>query len=138
MLCYLIVIIYLTDFSTFLSRMSDLPSLSLKAPKVIDSLVRNMLARNPDKRLSAEEAATICQLILWAPKSWICDDSATPSSQDILQWLLAMTTKTLYECRYSNKPSAHLEYQLVATVLSRVSVENIKKSLNWINNAYEA
>ena len=121
--------------------MSDLPSLLLKAPKIIDSLVRNMLVRNPDKRLSAEEAATICQLILWAPKSWICGDSeaATPSSQDILQWLLAMTTKTLYECRYSNKPSAHLEYQLVATVLSRVSVENIKKSLNWIkiNNAYE-
>lgn len=121
-------------------RMSDLPALTSRVPKVIDTLVKHMLIRNPAKRLSAEEAATICQLILWAPKSWTCDTyGGVPKSQDILQWLLAMTTKTLYECRYSNKPSAHLEYQLVATFLSRSTVEIIKKSLNWIQvNASEA
>ena len=80
--------------------MSDLPSLTSKVPNILDVLIKSMLLKNPDKRLSAEEAATICQIILWAPKSWTADtSSAPPSSQDILQWLLAMTTKTIYECR---------------------------------------
>merc|ERR1711944_17099 len=83
--------------------------LVLKIPSILDVLIKSMLLKNPDKRLSAEEAATICQIILWAPKSWTADtSSAPPSSQDILQWLLAMTTKSIYECRFFNKPLAHL------------------------------
>ena len=113
---------------------SDLPTMTSKVPPIIESLVKSMLTKNPDQRLSAEEAATVCQLLLWAPRSWTSPGSAghQPSSQDILQWLLTMTTKTLYECRFSNKPSAHVEYQLVATVLSRLTMANVKKSLNWI------
>ena len=122
------------DSRTYHSR--DLPTMTSKVPPIIESLVKSMLMKNPDQRLSAEEAATVCQLVLWAPRSWTSPGSAghQPSSQDILQWLLTMTTKTLYECRFSNKPSAHVEYQLVATVLSRLTMANVKKSLNWIKN----
>ena len=115
---------------------SDLPSMTSKVPPIIESLVRSMLKKNPDQRLSAEEAATICQLLLWAPRSWTIGIGSghLPSSQDILQWLLTMTTKTLYECRFFNKLSAHVEYQLLATVLSRLTMANVKKSLNWLRN----
>jgi serine/threonine protein kinase len=115
---------------------SDLPTMTSKVPPIIESLVKSMLTKNPDQRLSAEEAATICQLLLWAPRSWTIGIGSghLPSSQDILQWLLTMTTKTLYECRFFNKLSAHVEYQLVATVLSRLTMANVKKSLNWIKN----
>ena len=88
------------------------------------------------KNTKSKKYATICQLLLWAPRSWTIGIGSghLPSSQDILQWLLTMTTKTLYECRFFNKLSAHVEYQLVATVLSRLTMANVKKSLNWIRN----
>lgn len=112
--------------------MRDLPKLTPKAPQVVDALVKGMLRKNPSERVSASEAAVICHLLLWAPSTWTA--SAFPSSQDILQWLLAMTTKVLYECRFSNESSAHTEYQLVAIFLSGVTIENIKVGLHWIRN----
>jgi PTEN induced putative kinase 1 len=114
--------------------LKDLPLLkNYELPEVVHSLVKSMLHRNPSKRLSAEEAATICQLLLWAPKSWTVN-SSLPSSQDILQWSLTMTTKVLYESRFSNATSAHREYQLVATFLSRLTVANVKSALKWIRD----
>jgi hypothetical protein len=45
-----------------------------------------MLHRQPSKRMSAELAATVCQLYLWAPRSWIDPESPSyPNTQDILQ-----------------------------------------------------
>ena len=63
-------------------------------------------------------AATICQLLLWAPSSWYRGGECRPpgrgecgrwgenyvcvfkGTQDILQWLLTMTTKVVCESRF--------------------------------------
>ena len=115
--------------------------------------------------MSAKEAANICQLLLWAPSSWTNignqrskrsslfsrkynrSESKTDSlmeakgTRDILQWLLTLTTKLIYEARFSkplhtkenNKSQlVSYEYQLVATFLSRIQLHDIKLALNWI------
>ena len=114
--------------------MRDLPRLTEVAPEVIGSLVKAMLESNPSKRLSADEAATICQVLLWAPKAWTSTNFEVPTSQDILQWTMAMATKVIYECKFSNSSSARAEYQLVLTFLSRLTIGSIKKSLTWIQS----
>ena len=126
-----------------------------------------MLEVNPSKRMSAKDAANICQLLLWAPSSWTKignqrnkrssvfsrkynrseskSDSLMEekSTHDILQWLLTLTTKIIYEARFP-KPFDKkenrkcqldgYEYQLVATFLSRIELHDIKSSLNWIQH----
>lgn len=112
---------------------SDLPNLPERVPKVLNSLIHDMLERQPNKRMSADLAATVCQLLLWAPRSWVDPESPSqPNTQDIIQWLLTMTTKVLYESRFSNTRKAHREYQLVATFLSRLTLKDTKTALNWI------
>jgi len=125
-----------------------------------------MLEKNPSKRLSAKQVANICQLVLWAPSSWtnITNQKTKKSSifskkynrslsksdsvleekstHDILQWLLTLTTKIIYEARFpkpfsknENKDTdnrSNYEYQLVATFLSRIQMDEIKSALNWI------
>ena len=125
-----------------------------------------MLEKNPSKRLSAKQVANICQLVLWAPSSWTnitnqktkkssifskkynrslsISDSVLEekSNHDILQWLLTLTTKIIYEARFpkpfsknENKDTdnrSNYEYQLVATFLSRIQMDEIKSALNWI------
>merc|ERR1711971_547704 len=117
------------DSRTYSSE--ELPSLSEKVPIVIDNLVKFLLKKNPLHRPNADEAASICQVLIWAPKAWTSGE-ITPSSQDILQWTMTMTTKVIYECNFTNSPSARSEYQLVLTFLSRVTIEKIKDTLTWI------
>jgi len=112
-------------------RSEELPSLSEKVPIVIENLVKYLLKKNPLHRPNADEAASICQVLIWAPKAWTSGE-ITPSSQDILQWTMTMTTKVIYECNFTNSPSARSEYQLVLTFLSRVTIEKIKDTLTWI------
>lgn len=113
--------------------LADLPELPSSVPSFVTSLVHEMLHRQPGKRISAELAATVCQLYLWAPRSWIDPESPSyPNTQDILQWMLTMTTKVLYESRFSNGRKAHREYQLVSSFLSRVTLKDTKFALAWI------
>jgi len=112
-------------------RSEELPSLSEKVPIVIENLVKYLLEKNPLQRPNADEAASICQVLLWAPKAWT-SGQITPSSQDILQWTMTMTTKVIYECNFTNSTLARSEYQLVLTFLSRVTIEKIKNTLTWI------
>lgn len=133
-------------------------------PSVVAKLISEMLNDNPTKRISAKHAANICQLLLWAPSAWTnvnkpsSNDSSTfhwksernqhkscsltdeKSTHDILQWLLTLTTKVLYESRFTkasnigntkSEPGSY-EYQLVATFLSRINLHDIKLALNWI------
>ena len=119
-----------------------------------------MLEPNPTKRITAKKAANICQLLLWAPSSWtnVMPQGSKSSSifsrkynrreskndllleekstNSILQWLLTLTTKLLYEARFSKfeekgQPGGY-EYQLVATFLSRIQLHDVKLALNWI------
>ena len=83
-------------------REEDLPPLPEHVPPLISKLIFEMLLRSPSKRISAELAATVCQLYLWAPNSWIQPGNSIkelPSSIQILQWLLCLATKILYEGR---------------------------------------
>jgi len=139
----------------------DLPPLPEGVPITIANLIHNLLLRNPSKRLSAEAAATVCQLLLWAPSAWLHhDEPHFPSSNEILQWLLCLTTKVLCEGRKFrtaiNSDGCHMEatqessvkspgrigprhtlpeYQLIASFLMRVKLREIRAALNWIHNA---
>ena len=78
-------------------------------------------------------AATICQLLLWAPSCWYSGRHRNPPGiQDILQWLFTMITKVVCECRWGNTAGALLEYQLVATFLATMNMQQVKTALNWI------
>ncbi|KAJ8948925.1 hypothetical protein NQ314_008327 [Rhamnusium bicolor] len=139
----------------------DLPDLPQDVPFVIQMLVRNCLKRNPNKRLHPEVAANVCQLFLWAPSSWLKPGMVKlPTSAEILQWLLSLTTKILCEGRInnktfsypsepvesgSNKPSVegnvqkvgrrtYPEYLLISSFLCRAKLSNIRTALSWIQS----
>jgi len=115
--------------------MTELPELT-DAPPMIGHLVRSMLKREPQHRPSPRQAATIVQLLLWSPSAWI-KESKTINSQEILQWLLTMTTKVLCESRWGNSSAALQEYQLVATFLATMSMQDIRASIHWIQDQLE-
>lgn len=80
----------------------DLPELGDDVPPLVKKLISCILSRNPSNRPSAELAATVVQLFLWAPSSWVKKDCGVlPNSNEILQWLLSLATKILCEGRVS-------------------------------------
>ena len=95
-------------------RMTDLPSLEDSAPPIIEKLIFKMLEKHPSSRLSSEEAATICQVLLWAPQAWT-NGTIQPTSQQILQWTMTMATKVIYECKFSNSPAAQATLKKICT-----------------------
>ncbi|XP_015600202.1 serine/threonine-protein kinase PINK1, mitochondrial [Cephus cinctus] len=139
-----------------------LPALPETVPGVIAALIKNILSRSMYKRLSPDIAATIIQLYLWAPNAWLRNEGKLPSSNEILQWLLSLTTKVLCEGRkfdhyqpemlydkkkqeitrqnsYRHELSTRScgrrtmpEYQLIASFLSRVTLSNVRDGLKWI------
>ncbi|XP_017785420.1 PREDICTED: serine/threonine-protein kinase PINK1, mitochondrial [Nicrophorus vespilloides] len=119
----------------------DLPDLPSDAPALLKALIKNILKRNPSKRLDPEVAANVCQLYLWAPSSWLKPGIfKLPTSAEILQWLLSLTTKVLCEGRL-NGGGAHqtgrrtyTEYLLISSFLIRARLANIKAALSWIHS----
>jgi len=112
---------------------SNLPPLPNTTPWLVNMLVHSMLARSPGDRPSPRLAATICQLLLWAPSSWY-KGGGPPGTQDILQWLLTMTTKVVCESRFGNTAGALFEYQLVATFLATMNMQDVRTAINWIQD----
>lgn len=116
----------------------DLPPLNENVPRLVRQLVQNMLCRNPNERLSADFAANVMQLYLWAPSSWL-KANFNPSSSEILQWLLSLTTKILCEGRLLSAGNTtmgrrtYTEYLLISSFLMRASIHRIKRSLDWIH-----
>jgi len=113
--------------------MCDLPKFPCENYPVVRCLVEALLQREPRHRPSPKQAAAICQLVLWSPSWWIKEKRAV-DSQEILQWLLTMTTKVLCESRWGNSVAALQEYQLVATFLATVSMANVRASVGWIQD----
>ncbi|CAG9855902.1 unnamed protein product [Phyllotreta striolata] len=127
----------------------DLPSLPTDVPLIMKMLIKNLLQRKPNKRLNSEVAANVCQLFLWAPSSWLkSENSKLPSSAEILQWLLSLTTKVLCEGRINNRcfsqdadqaqmarigRRTYPEYLLIASFLARAKLSNIRAALTWIH-----
>ncbi|CAH0557225.1 unnamed protein product [Brassicogethes aeneus] len=121
----------------------DLPKLPDEIPLIIRCLVGNCLMRNPKERVNSEIAANICQLFLWAPSSWLKPGLAKlPSSAEILQWLLSLTTKMLCEGRMNNQclkksgRRSYPEYLLISSFLCRAKLSNIRSALTWIHNCF--
>lgn len=79
----------------------DLPQLNNNVPIIVCKLIENILQKNPNKRLSPDIAANVMQLYLWAPSKWFRFDE-NPTSGEILQWLLSLTTKVLCEQKIGN------------------------------------
>jgi len=116
-------------------KVKELPSLPEATPPLVSILVASLLARDPAKRPTPRIAATICQLILWAPSSWCRGGNLRPpDTQEILQWLLTMTTKVVYESRWGNTKAALFEYTLVATFLATMSIRSVREALRWIRD----
>ena len=112
---------------------SQLPRLPSSAPALLNPLLRWILAPTPARRPSPRLAVTICQLLLWGPSDW-SSGRQVPTTQDILQWLLTMTTKVVCESRWGNTAGAAFEYTLVATFLATMSLRDIKEALSWMQD----
>ncbi|OAD58846.1 Serine/threonine-protein kinase PINK1, mitochondrial [Eufriesea mexicana] len=147
-------------FKNYNYKEEDLLPLPNHVPSIISALVKNLLSRNLNKRLDTETAATIIQLHLWAPSVWLQSEWKLPSSNEIMQWLLCLTTKILCEGQnnmlpevlpnenaqeYEKRNSYNRllstkscgrrtmpEYQLIASFLGRVTLGNIRTALKWI------
>ncbi|XP_014469946.1 PREDICTED: serine/threonine-protein kinase PINK1, mitochondrial [Dinoponera quadriceps] len=78
---------------------SELPMLPDNVSPIINAVIKNALSRSLYKRLDTQLAATIVQLYLWAPSSWLKNLGQLPSNNEIMQWLLCLTTKILCEER---------------------------------------
>jgi len=114
----------------------QLPPLNEEVPEIIRRLVRALLSKNPSKRPTADFAATVCHLYLWAPSKWLNFflSQPLPNSNEILQWLLCLTTKVL--CTKTTAPMGRrrtaTEYQMIASFLRRVRLSTIRSALSWI------
>lgn len=127
---------------------NELPALGTDVPIIVQRLIANILQRNPKKRLTPDIAANVMQLFLWAPSSWIRKDTL-PSTSDILQWLLSLTTKVLVDDRlmggihgngkdafgYQIGRRTYTEYLLISSFLMRARLQYIRNALDWIQHA---
>ncbi|XP_029347147.1 serine/threonine-protein kinase PINK1, mitochondrial [Acyrthosiphon pisum] len=116
----------------------DLPAFSSDIPLIIQTLIHSLLQRSTSKRLDASFAATVCQIYLWAPSSWITK-YVMPTSNEVLQWMLCLTTKVLCEggtmmSTSSTKQRTCTEYQLITTFLHRAKLYEIKNALYWMHS----
>lgn len=115
---------------------------NVKLPERIPPPVRNLILAmnqiNPNERIDAELAATICQLLLWAPHELLTSKykkKMKRGEQDpIIQWLLNVTTKVVVEARFSKTENLPSEYGLIASFLKRFRLSTVQKAVNWIVN----
>lgn len=135
-------------------RDEDLPSLNENVPLLVQKLITNILHRNPNQRLAPDIAANVIQLFLWAPSTWL-KKMVNVNSPEILQWLLSLTTKVLYEARLGGivtgkrdpndkfglrnieNSRTHTEYLLLSSFLIRSQLQQIRSALDWIHQSIE-
>lgn len=138
----------------------QLPRLPAAVPSIVRHLVENILQRNPRHRVRADVAANVMQLYLWAPSAWL-RAAGNPSSSEILQWMLSLTTKVLCENRKGNGKSGddaeqcggapdsdafgyrmgrrtYTEYLLISSFLVRARLESVRTAISWIQNIVSA
>lgn len=128
---------------------ADLPRLNDDVPTLVQLLVTNILQKNPNRRLAPDVAANVMQLFLWAPSSWL-NSKSMASSAEILQWLLSLTTKVLYEARLGNRAHdptdtfglrqmhtnrTQTEYLLISSFLVRSQLQQVRSAIEWIHQA---
>ncbi|XP_050316245.1 serine/threonine-protein kinase Pink1, mitochondrial [Anthonomus grandis grandis] len=114
----------------------DLPSLPSSVPGLFNRLVKNLLRRDPSDRLSPEIAANVCQLFLWAPNSWLDENTKFPNYEEILEWVLNLAAKILCEAgnfKEGNKLTC-VEYLVISTFLCRVKLQRVREALEWVRH----
>jgi len=109
---------------------SDLPLIA-DVPPIINAIVHGLLRRRTYDRLSAEIAATVCHISLFAPTRWLNVDSDNISDSEIMQWLLTLTTKLL--CQTPSE-AMKLEFILIRTFLRRLRFSIVRAALDWIHS----
>jgi serine/threonine protein kinase len=121
---------------------SMLPELTNEEiPAIVKKLIENILQRSPRMRLNCDVAANVLELYLWAPSSWI-KYKRIPTNNEILEWLLSLTTKILCERGLgavnekfmAKNRRTYTEYVLISTFLSRSKLQNIRKALSFIQS----
>lgn len=125
---------------------SDLPALGNDVPYIVQQLVENLLQRNPRRRLTPDVAANVMQLFLWAPSAWL-RPNGNPTSTEVLQWLLSLTTKVFCDGRaaadvkftanafgYQMGRRTYTEYLLISSFLVRARLESVRAAMSWIQN----
>jgi len=106
---------------------TDLNPISGEIPVTIRNLVNALLRRNANERISAQEAAIVCHLHLWAPSSWLSTEN-TPDDDEIMQWLVTLTTKAL--CHGSDE----VEYRMIQNFLRRIKFRDVRSAVMWLKN----
>ena len=133
----------------------QLPQMPASTPPLVSRLLKSVLSPLPSHRPRPRTVASVLQLLVWAPSTWYRQDPdlVTPSTQDILQWLLTMATKVecdqekvsarlftfqvLCESRWGDTAGAAWEYQMVATFLVSTGMGDIREALDWIHENTE-
>lgn len=113
-------------------NVAELPVLDARVPEIVRRLVAKLLEPEPSDRPLAELAATVCQLFLWAPRHWLY--GASPSHNEVIQWLLTLTTKVLCTgAGYTGHVRRTVvEYQLINTFLKRAEFRLVTEALQYI------
>lgn len=106
----------------------DLPV--LPDPPILAAVASALLTVNPAKRPSAEFAANILQLHLWAPSDWLKSQNP-PSNSEVMQWLLCLTTKVLTTSSFGVRRS-EAEYRLIGSFLARLKLPLVRHALAWL------
>lgn len=75
---------------------SDLPQPPDAMPPVVRALVRDMLRRDPRQRPSPAVAATICQMLLLAPKDLLRGPNDCKDARRVLRWLCSLAADTVH------------------------------------------
>ncbi|XP_048587529.1 serine/threonine-protein kinase Pink1, mitochondrial isoform X2 [Nematostella vectensis] len=99
----------------------ELPTID-SAPPELARLVKLLLRRNPQSRLSADHAATALYVYLNAPSWWWCD-TLLVTHGDVLRWLLMCSLRCL--AAYSTSDWSGAISQIHATFLKTASVEKV-------------
>lgn len=112
---------------------SNLPTLPPEHPSVLNKLVKSMLDRETKSRISATEAADVCQVLLHAPSNWLEKKlSDMPTDQEMIVWILALGGVTLYNQNSKVSEINPIEQLLRTLYMSRINFDGLKRTLSYI------
>ena len=111
---------------------SSLPPLPLKAPAVVQKLVKDILHANPSQRPSQRFAATVCQILLHGPPDVSQCKSAKDVSQSALEWMFLMSAETYVEASLQNSEAKTVELELRHTFCSRIQYLEVLEAVKYI------
>lgn len=106
-------------------------------PKILQKLIRNMLSRDPNQRLSPRQISACLHLLLWPPAELSVNVNSdarsqvisTPSEWDLIHWILLTTARVLLE-QLTLENS--MEHQMRVLFLSRLDFKELLESMQFL------